>query len=225
MAAKTAEGMRTGDLIALAGVLAAGTVAYGDSVVRFENTGFGWFQNTLDLTKPADQQNSPIGTGTAIYMDYFGDFYPTFSYAHTYQTGGGAEVASAGFNNQYAQPLAKNTMIGAVPGTSWTNRTNFEFAFTQCDYYYPYDCTDGTRGIIPEGVRTYLGVRMDIAGQDYFGWIAIERSGAFIDVFAWGYETDPNTPIAAGIPSPGALGMLAFGVAAGSLRRTRRDEA
>lgn len=229
MADRTTQG--SGDLIALASVLAAGTMAYGD-VVRHENdTGFGWFLNTLDVMLPADQQNSAIGTDSAIYMDYFGDFYPTFSYSHTYQTGGGAEVASGGFNNGYAAPIAKDTLIGGDPAATFTNRVNFEFAFTSCDYYDPYDCYDGNRGILPESVRTYLGVRIDaggLPGVDLFnyGWIAIERHGAFLDVFAWGYETDVNVPIAAGaVPSPGPLGVLAFGVAAGALRRTRRDEA
>lgn len=42
-----------------------------------------------------------------------------------------------------------------------------------------------------------------------------------LDAFAWGYETDPDVPIAAGIPEPGTLAALALGAAAALAGRRR----
>ena len=72
----------------------------------------------------------------------------------------------------------------------------------------------------PEGVPLYLGVRFNGPAWQY-GWIGVERiDGNKLDAFAWGYETEPGVPIAAGAPEPGSLALLAFG--AGALASRRR---
>ncbi len=99
--------------------------------------------------------------------------------------------------------------------------SNFEFAFLACNYY-GYDCYSGTRGIIPAGVDTYLGVRLTIDGDLHYGWIGVNRTGAYLDVLSWGYETEAGVGVGAGVPAPGPLGMLALG-AAGALSRKKRQ--
>jgi len=211
------------ELIAAAAAIASTTVgaAHADAV-RFENDG-GFF-NVIDFTKPADQQvygSYMDVTGSSIYIDYFGDFYPAFSYQHTYLSGSGAELLCDGFAAAYAAPQAFGTMIGAANSGNWNAGANFEFAFTACDYPYFYDCYNGYRGILPQGVPTYIGARLDINGQTHYGWLGVELSFGTVEVFAWGYETEANTAIGAGVPAPGALGVLAVG-AVGALSRKKR---
>lgn len=73
---------------------------------------------------------------------------------------------------------------------------------------------------LPEGTATYLGVRFDPGDGIHYGWIGVIKTGLELDAFAWGYETEPGVPIAAGIPEPGTLAALAFGaVVLGAARR------
>ena len=53
----------------------------------------------------------------------------------------------------------------------------------------------------------------------HYGWIGVIRNAGNLQAFAWGYESDLNTPIAAGVPEPGTLAMLAFGAALALGRR------
>ena len=60
--------------------------------------------------------------------------------------------------------------------------------------------------------RDYLGLRFKIAGQTHYGWIqmnlpATEGAG-LVEGFA--YETEPNTPIIAGIPEPSTSLLVAI---------------
>ena len=75
---------------------------------------------------------------------------------------------------------------------------------------------------LPEGESTYLGVSFDFGSGTQYGWIGVVRTGGEVDAFAWGYETEPGIPIAAGVPEPGTLSLLAIGSAALMRRRKRR---
>ena len=75
---------------------------------------------------------------------------------------------------------------------------------------------------IPDVGTGYLGVRFDLGAGDQFGWIGVNRSGNQLDAFAWGYETEPGAPIAAGVPEPGTLSLLVIGSRALLRRRKRR---
>ena len=213
----TQNGPTVTELMTAAAAIAAGTAAYGE-VVRHDNSGtFSWPFNVLDVTvSEADQPGfAGLGDPSTSYQDYFSDFYPTFSYGKSYQSGNGLEMFSAGFSDGYAAPLDANTMIG--PGlTDGTFRqyTVFEFAFTACELYYVGDpcycyyygkCEDGTRGILPEGVETYLGVRFDVGAGTQYGWIKAVRSFATVEALAWGFETEPGKPIRAGAACDGDL--------------------
>lgn len=219
------------DCLALAATIAAGSMACGD-VVRHDNDGtFYWYFTTLDLTKSAADQTYGSWndvTGTSFYLDYFGDFYPAFSYQHSYLTGPGAEMWNSGWNNNYAAPHNAGDLIGPdLSGGSWHQGGTLEFAWQSCyyDYYnYNYYCDSGFRGLLPpDGSQTYIGTRLTIDNQLHYGWIGVTNSGGYIDVFAWGYETQPGVAIAAGVPAPGALGLLAVGAAGALSGRKRRD--
>jgi len=71
--------------------------------------------------------------------------------------------------------------------------------------------------------RDYLGLRFKINGQTHYGWIqmhlpATEGAG-FVEGFA--YETEPNTPIIAGIPEP-SISLLAAMASSSFLLHRRR---
>lgn len=211
------------ELLTAAAAIAAATAGSGAEAIRFDNTtNYAWLFSTLDLTLSAqDQTAGGVGdvTGTSIYMDYFGDYFPMFTYGHTYASGTGAEVFSTG---AYATPLDAGTLIdGSLMGGSFSQGANFEFSFYACDYPDYVNCYSGNRGLLPEGQDTYLGVRLSISGELHYGWIGVNRSGAILDVFAWGYETQAGVGIGAGAPAPGPLSLLALG-AAGALSRKKR---
>jgi hypothetical protein len=217
------------DCLVLAATIAATSVAYAGPVRYDNDTNYSWFYSVLDLTQSsADQTYGGVGsvTGTSFYMDYFSDFYPSFSYQHSYLSGAGAEIWNSGFQNRYSAPLNSGELVG--PGLSdgaWSQSSTFEFAWDSCTYnyyYYYYECESGFRGLLPpDGSQTYVGARLTIDNQFHYGWIGVQNFGGFIDVFAWGYETEAGVPIAAGVPAPGGLGALAIG-AVGALSRKRR---
>ncbi|VAX42558.1 hypothetical protein MNBD_PLANCTO03-1685 [hydrothermal vent metagenome] len=213
------------DCLVLAATIAAGSVAYADPV-RFDNTsGFGWYYTTLDLTLSAEDQvyGGPGDvTGTSIYLDYFSDYYPAFSYTTSYTRGQGAEIWNSGWNNNYAAPFNSGDPIG--PGMvdgSFHDGSVLEFAWWSYDYYSG-EHDSGFRGLLPpDGSDTYMGIRLTIDNQLHYGWIGARNNGGYISVFAWGYETEAGVAIAAGVPAPSTLGLLAVG-AVGALGRKRR---
>jgi hypothetical protein len=218
------SGIHAAELIAAATAIAAATTAMGESV-RFENTAnWSWDHSLIDLT--LDSASQPYGgvgavSGTSIYLDYFGDFYPAFSYQHTYTSGAGAEIFNSGFSNRYAKPLSFGELIGpSLSDGAFHASSTIDFVWSSYDYYTG-DSDSGNRGLLPSGEDVYIGVRLDIAGSTHYGWIGVNRSGAYVDVFAWGYETIAGQAVGAGVPAPGAFGVLAVG-AVGALKRKKR---
>ena len=59
---------------------------------------------------------------------------------------------------------------------------------------------------------SYIGVRITLDDGVHYGWI---RGGS------WGYETSAGVPIAAGVPEPSSIALLALG-AVPLLRRNRK---
>lgn len=65
------------------------------------------------------------------------------------------------------------------------------------------------------GQRAYMGVAFDIEGETHYGWIDIYVSdlGPGALIYGWGYETDPNTAIIAGVvPEPSTVLLLSLGL-------------
>ncbi|PCI09187.1 hypothetical protein COB72_06930 [bacterium] len=214
----------TAELIAAATAIAMATTALGEAV-RYENTdNWSWDFSLLDITLASDAQ--PTGgvgdvSGTSIYMDYFSDFYPAFSYSHSYTSGAGAEIFNSGFSNRYAAPLLLGQEVGpGMIGGEFNANSTIDFVWSSYDYYTG-EADSGSRGILPSGEDVYLGVRLNIAGESHYGWIGVNRSGTFLNVTAWGYETEAGVGIGAGVPAPGALSLLAVG-AVGALKRKKR---
>jgi hypothetical protein len=203
---------RGAEYLATAVAIAGGTHAYGE-IVRHDNPQgpgeFYWPFNVLDITLPADQQPGAWGGVSSSYQAYFSDFYPTFSYQTTYQGNGGMEIFSRGFANRYAAPLDGGTVIGpGLADGAFITGTVFEFAWDSCELYYVgypcycyyyINCDSGYRGILPEGVETYLGVRFDVGNGTQYGWIKAVRNWVEVTALAWGYETQPGVPIVAGL--------------------------
>ncbi|MHC4220179.1 MAG: hypothetical protein ACYSU7_17170 [Planctomycetota bacterium] len=202
---------RGAEYLATAVAIAGGTHAYGE-VVRHDNPDgpgqFSWPYDVLDITLPADQQPGAWGGQTSAYQAYFGDFYPAFSYSTTYQGNGDLEIFSRGFANRYAAPLDAGTVIGpGLTDGAFITGTVFEFDFFSCDVvyvgypcycYYYENCESGTRGILPEGVETYLGARFDTGSGTQYGWIKVVRNWVEVTALAWGFETEPGVSIVAG---------------------------
>lgn len=67
-------------------------------------------------------------------------------------------------------------------------------------------------GGLPGNTASYVGVRFMMNGNFHYGWLLIDHGNEYydieIDLVAWAYETQPNTPIAAGAPDPCCLGDL-----------------
>lgn len=68
---------------------------------------------------------------------------------------------------------------------------------------------------LPPDATGYFGVRLEIGGNDHYGWVYLDNSWAGLgggDIYGWAYETTPNTSILAGaIPEPTSLLLLGVG--------------
>ena len=72
----------------------------------------------------------------------------------------------------------------------------------------------GSIGYFQGNTDAYAGIRLDVAGSLYYGWIQIQNLGGsnWGQISDWAYETSPNTPIFAGaVPEPGTVSLCAIG--------------
>ncbi len=186
--------------LAAAAALAGGTVAYAE-VVRFDNPPHGdpghfeWISldpfpgvgldPTLDA---ASQTGGNLGPGEFHQYIYPGSPYTTMGTGGTPSgevlvgdTGGAFPDGSLLFS------LNSGDSIPTGPeGVSWK-----DFGYV----YYPA----GPGSLLPEGLQTYVGIRFPIGGNTHYGWIGVVRQNTYeLETFAWGYETEPGVPIAAG---------------------------
>jgi len=75
-------------------------------------------------------------------------------------------------------------------------------------------CADiGCIGYFQGNTDAYAGVRLDVGGSLYYGWIHIQNGGLnFGQITDWAYESSSPTPIFAGaVPEPGNVWLLSLG--------------
>ncbi|KKK95342.1 hypothetical protein LCGC14_2673760, partial [marine sediment metagenome] len=188
--------------LAAAAVIAAGTQAYA-APVRFDNPAHGdaghfhWVDagfteypwaghGGLDVAAPAGGQPGSYYSLSSVDQQ---TNYPGLGYLGV---NGGYYAGGVQRNGYYfVVGLDSGTLIPA-PGLSFAQRAN-------C-YYPGYT-------YIPEGVAAYIGLRFGdqwcgYYGSCQYGWIGVVRTGAELEAFAWGYESEPGAPIAAGAGGP-----------------------
>jgi len=189
-----------GKALAAAAALAGGTHAYAE-VVRFENSGeFEWRPQEcdghvwLDITKPADQQTGQRGPTSFSQWYYYGvcndpEKAGNYMYAGGSGIDGARWVQADGYGGTL-DGLKGGTLIG--PDSAWGDRSTFSMYRSQC-------CYENDWG--PLGAIAYAGVQFRLNGQVHYGYIHAEMTdprAAQLKALAWGYESEPNTPIEAG---------------------------
>lgn len=240
-------------MLAAALAIAAGTQAYA-APVRFDNPAgpnhFDWttfLDNNLDIRTGPGNQTGAYVPGVTVNADYeygSGYYLPPgggyFAGAAQSSVFGGAEFLRSGY---YMFPIASGGLIG-------TGGQSFDYngyPYADLSFYFyntKYSTYSGLRSFLNLGLN-YLGLRLTIdtgakALETHYGWLAVEVDYvnlpetygigdlsmlAITDAVAWGWETTPNTPIGAGVPAPGTLGALAFGVVGVAGRGRRKKSA
>jgi hypothetical protein len=81
--------------------------------------------------------------------------------------------------------------------------------------------TIGSLGYFQGHTDAYAGVRIEAAGNFYYGWLPIQNLGLNIgQISDWAYESGPNTTIFAGaVPEPATWTLVGLGLVAWFCRR------
>ena len=194
---------RAAQALAAGAVIAGGTQAYAVPI-RFDNPpgpahfdwarSFGDDTNWMDFTVAADAQPGVTDGPTSLKLH---------EDANNSRVGRFDQPIDMQITGYYLEPIGAGQLIPS--GFSWLNQG---FGY----YYGP--------ALLPEG-DSYFGIRFDLGGGYQYGWIGVIRTGSHLDAFAWGYETDPGVPIAAGaggggepIPTVSEYGLIGMGLAA-----------
>ena len=217
-ARRWACGKWTGAALAAIVAVAVGTAADA-SPIRFDNPpgaghfiwapGVGEPQIALDFTLPPEDQPAPDPFGLTSVRQFL-------------------EAAQGGVMTD--APLEMMTGVRS-PDSFFLVGVDFGELIPAADTSWRagacYQWYDGqfppSGSLLPEDVPVYLGTHFDLGSGYQYGWIGVVMSSVDhgLDAFAWGYETEPGVPIAAGAPEPGTLALLAFGAGI-ALRRKRR---
>ena len=201
---------RAAILLAMGATIGLGAQAYGQTI-RFDNPAHGagghfhWPLETptllwLDIKLAASAQ--PAGGPTA------GTFVHTVFPAPT----NGSNIGSGGVSEVQVGNTHTSALVGfefgeTIPGS-------FDWAGSGI---VTHSSIGGSEFL--EGVEKYVGVRFDLGFGWQYGWIGGVRTGLELEVFAWGYEQTPGVPIAAGIPAPASVALLALGGLVAARRR------
>lgn len=83
------------------------------------------------------------------------------------------------------------------------------------EYFYSGNFSD---------TNAFIGLQFQFDGQTHYGWMEIYNypNVASGQVLGWAYESDPNTPIAAGaVPEPSTWGLIMLGATLFFVKRKR----
>ena len=199
---------RAAAALAAAAAIAAGTAAYAVPV-RFDNPPHGqpghfhWAsatpnQNLLDLTLPAADQPGYYAGLTGLHHTYYDNWSEVESIDWQAYYGARIQTDSPQYYGGYAVGLNAGDAVPNPSGVCYDPFNSELFCFDYRAYVYSLGFSN-----IPEGVSAYLGVRLggytcQTYGTCQYGWIGVVRTGAELEAFAWGYETEFMTPVAAG---------------------------
>jgi hypothetical protein len=64
---------------------------------------------------------------------------------------------------------------------------------------------------VPPGTNAYAGFEFTASDGVHYGWLYLNVNAGVIDFTGAAYESTPGMAIAAGVPEPGTLAMLALG--------------
>jgi hypothetical protein len=186
--------------------------------------------------------NADYQYGSGYYVPYYYSkavgigYYAGFAQSSLF---GGASFLRNGY---YLLPIAAGADVGVAGQTFDFN--NYVYADLSFYYYNTgYAGYSGLQSFLNIGLN-YLGLRLTIDTvrglETHYGWLAVDVQEfdlfeyysfgdlsmlAVTNAVAWGWETEPGVPIAAGAPTPGTLGALAFGAVAACGRGRRKKSA
>jgi len=199
--------------LATGAALAAGTQAYGVPL-RHENPPpghpdhFVWDDHTLDLTKNAAGQGGMLTDSSFYHHTLEAPAY----YSSLFGFGTGEAQLYGPFYWFIGPALDAGDPIPTPTPTT---------IFSQYGIVAYFGLTN-----LPVGQQTYIGFRFNPGDGYHYAWAKVVLDGPqdrVLDALAWGYETEPGVPVAAGAPEPGTLAALAFGVLVAGGRRRRRN--
>ncbi|RKY24127.1 MAG: hypothetical protein DRP62_04460 [Planctomycetota bacterium] len=99
--------------------------------------------------------------------------------------------------------------------------------YTKAGYWMEWGGPPIEGGEFLDETRGYVGFSFHIGPDTHWGWaeISIDLSGdpgeGWLILYGYGYETEPDTPIAAGAPEPAMIALLGLGSLV-LLRRKRK---
>ena len=162
----------------------------------------------MDIAQPASAQPGDPFVESSFRQDNFSDLASKIG-------GGGSVIVSEIQVGNNHPSLALASAFGEMIPAEAPLPPNHGWAIN------PFTDHPSLGSNFVDGEQAYLGVRFDLGSGWQYGWIGVVKNGIALDAFAWGYETEPGVPIAAGIPEPTTLAL--FALAAGSLviRRKR----
>jgi hypothetical protein len=148
---------------------------------------YGSVSHTLDLN--GDQVDD---LSLRVTWNYYGDQQANSTGVETFA--GAATANGSIFPSTYSpRRLDEGSIIGPFGGlTLWGDGGAFATNYKGGGGFW--------------GGSGYLGVRLPEAGGVLYGWVFLSADLYHVDVFSFAYETDVNTPIAAGaVPAPGTV--------------------
>lgn len=217
--------MRT--IILAAGVFGLLAASASSEPVRFENpTGAGhidWENFAIDITLPASQQTGTESVSTLVNSvnvdppEHFPqDIVSSLSMGFTTRIVVDPDIGIVPM--EFGELIGPGGMIPDGGGAVFFRDTIEENGGPVSSLVF-----------FPLGV-SFIGVSFKAFPEDdvvtHFGWMEVDLfqrpDGTHkVDALAWGYETEPGVPVAAGAPAPGAAGAFVIAGAAWCLRRRR----